>query len=441
MTNKYFPIIAAVFSLLTPGIAAAVDGPRNCLVEPELIFQLVKPEYGAYNVWDAVHGEMDMDENFVSGVVLASGNVIVAAEVSGFGKPDKELKIIEFDQRGRMVWEAAHIIAGLSGVKKILPAPDGFMVAGTMRGASTWLGFFDTAGKLKTQKTISSDEGGALLPEDIIPALDGKGYILAASDSGANGLYYGAVYHIDSTGLVTDRHAYTPGLDNRILGLSALGGEAYMASGYLRGDDGRLTGWLLKLNPDGSLVWQRQYPRGAEAKINKAVSFTEGSVLAAGQTKPLGGGAAAAWVMMIEDNTGNVVWQRYYKDGMDQSAKDALVNGEGLASVMIGNTKPEKAEPTEDNQDFIRLLTINPRGVLTISDEYFNGTGAQGLQMIGGRAGERIMLGRTDIVYKIEPKPGEAVETLKHGWEGLVVAGAPMESFDDPCLRANPFGK
>ena len=145
--------------------------------------------------------------------------------------------------------------------------------------------------------------------------------------------------------------------------------------------------------------------------------------------------------MMIEDNTGNVVWQRYYKDGMDQSAKDALVNGEGLASVMIGNTKPEKAEPTEDNQDFIRLLTINPRGVLTISDEYFNGTGAQGLQMIGGRAGERIMLGRTDIVYKIEPKPGEAVETLKHGWEGLVVAGAPMESFDDPCLRANPFGK
>ncbi len=440
MTNKYFPIIAAVISLFASGAAAAVDRPRNCLVEPELIFQLAKPEYGAYNVWDAVHGEMDMDENFVSGVVLESGNVVVAAEISAFGKPDKTLKIIEFDQRGRMVWEAAHTIAGLSGVKKILPASGGFMVAGILRGQNAWLGFFDAAGKLKNQKTIAADDGAALQPEDIIPMLDGKGYILAAA-IGKGDVYHGAIYHIDSTGNVTDRHAYMPGLDNRILGLSPVGADAYMASGYLRGDDGRLTGWLLKLNPDGSLVWQRQYPRGAAAQINKAVSFTEGSVLAAGQTKPLGGGTAAAWVMMIDDNNGNVIWQRYYKDGMDQSAKDVLVNNEGLASVMIGNTKPAKAEASEDNQDFIRLLTINPRGILTISDEYFNGTGAQGAQMIGGRAGERVMLGRTDIVYKIEPKPGEAIETLKHSWEGLVVAGAPMESFDDPCLRANPFGE
>jgi hypothetical protein len=106
---------------------------------------------------------------------------------------------------------------------------------------------------------------------------------------------------------------------------------------------------------------------------------------------------------------------------------------------MVQNTRPPNEEPSDDNNDFVRLLTVNERGVLTISDEYFNGEGAQAGQMIGGRAGERILMGRTDIVYKIEPKPGEPVETLKHGWDAWVVAGAPMEAFDDPCLAENPF--
>jgi outer membrane protein assembly factor BamB len=443
MISKYFPIFPVVFSLLVPGSGfAASDGSPNCRIEPELIFQMVKPEYGAYNVWDVVHGEMDRDEDFVSGVVLESGNVVVATEEISFGKPDRILKIIEFDQRGRMVWEVTPNVAGLSGIKKILATPRGFMVAGVMQKKSAWLGFFDDAGKLTGQKTISAGGNMALMPEDVISGLDGKGFVLSASvGSGANRLYYGAIYHIDFNGRVTGRHAYMPGLDNRILGLSPAGKDAYMASGFLRGEDGRLTGWLLKLNPDGSLIWQRQYPRGASAQINKAVSFTGGSVLAVGQTEPLNDGNIAAWIMMIDDATGNVVWQRYYTGSMDQAAKDVLANAGGLASVMVQNTKPEGMEPTEDRQDFARVLTVNARGLLTVSDEYFNGEGAQIAQMIGGRAGERILLGRTDIVYKIEPKPGEEVETLKHGWDGLLIAGAPMESFDDPCLRVNPFGE
>ena len=85
------------------------------------------------------------------------------------------------------------------------------------------------------------------------------------------------------------------------------------------------------------------------------------------------------------------------------------------------------------------MRTVNERGVLFLSDEYSHAQGAEASQMIGGRAGERIITGRTDMVYKIEPKPGEPVETLKHGWDAWIVAGAPMESFSDPCLSVNAF--
>jgi hypothetical protein len=442
MTNKYFLTFALLLCLPVPAMAQSKI-PRDCKIQPELIFNMSKAEYGAYNVWDAVHGEMNVDDNFASGVVLDSGNVVVVGEVASFGKPDRALQLIEYDGRGRVVWEVSHTITELVSIRKLLLTPAGFAVIGTVRGkgdkASAWFGVFDKTGKKLSEKTISAGKA-SLLPDDILLRGDGKGFIMSAAvGNEKNSLFHAEIYHLDVNGSVTDKHAYMPGLDNRIYGLSPDGKDAYVATGYLRGEDGRITGWILKLNMDGSLIWQRQYPRGASAQINKATLMVPEALIAAGETQPLNGGNIAAWVMMIDDGSGNVVWQRYYTDTMNQSAKDVIVNADGLASVMVQNTRPPNEEPSDDNNDFVRLLTVNERGVLTISDEYFNGEGAQAGQMIGGRAGERILMGRTDIVYKIEPKPGEPVETLKHGWDAWVVAGAPMEAFDDPCLAENPF--
>ncbi len=439
MNHRFFLTFALLFIAAAPAVAQT--RVRDCSVDRELIFEMTKAEYGAYNVWDAVFGEMNTDERFVSSVVADSGNVVAAGETASYGKADKALHLVEFDNRGRVVWDVSHAIAGLTGIKKMLLTAEGFTIAGTSvaKGrTAVWLGFFDTAGKLLSQKTISGNQ--SLLPEDFIVQNNGKGFLLSASSGDAKKkLFHAVLYHIDAKGRVTDDHAYMPGLDNRIISLSPGGKDYYYASGYLRGEDGRMTGWILKLNKDGSLVWQMQYPRGASAQVNKAVPMVKDSVLATGETTPLNNGNKAGWVMMIDGNTGALNWQRYYTGAMDQSGLDILVNMEGMASVMMQASKPANEEPVEGNQDFVRLLTVNERGVLFKSDEYFNAEGAQGWQMIGGRAGERILTGRTDIVYKIEPKPGDPVETLKHGWDSWVIVAAPMESFADECLAADIF--
>jgi outer membrane protein assembly factor BamB len=440
MKIRFFPLIAILFA---PGMASAADVPRrDCALQRDLIFEMTQAEYGSYNVWDAQLGEMNTDERFSSAVVQESGNVVAVGDITSFGKPDRIVKIAEYDHRGRVVWETAHPITGLLSSKKILFTPNGFLVLGTTADKnsrlSTWLGFFDKQGNLTSQKSISGKI--SLAPEDIVLQTSGKGYILSASlGEEKSGVFHGVIYHLDEKGNVTDDHSYLPGLDNRIFSLVPYDKDYFLASGYLRGDDGRITGWLLKLNKDGSLVWQQQYPRGVSAQINKTVAFVGTSVIAVGETKPAGGGNTAAWVMKLDGDSGAMEWQRYYTAQMNQASLDVLVNGDHLASVMVQATRPAGSEPNEDNEDFVRLLTINQRGVLFMSDEYFNGTGAQGFQLTGGRAGERIISGRTDIVYKVDPKPGEPVETLVHGWDALLVAAAPMEEFPDPCLNVNPF--
>ncbi len=441
MINRYFLIFAVFFTGPAPVLAAGL--PRDCSLQAELIFELTKAEYGAYNVWDADYGEMETDERFVSASVLESGNIVAVGEIAAYGKPNIKVALAEIDQRGRIVWDVSQDVAGLQSLKKMLATPGGFAVMGAVKDKagrpSVWLGFFDKAGKFLSQKIIA-DGQGALLPEDFILQNSGKGFLLSASaESGKKADSHAVLYHLDGAGRVLDRHSYMPGMGNRILGLSPAGKDFYVASGFLRGGDGRVAGWILKLNPDGSLVWQQQYPRGAAAQINKAVPMVGDYILAAGETRPKGKGHLAGWVMMIEADTGNVVWQRYYTGEMDQSARDVLVNADGLGSVMMQVSKPAAVEASEKTRGYVRLLTVNPRGVLFRSDEYFNAEDAQGFQQIGGRAGERILMGRTDIVYKIEPKPGEPVETLRHGWNGWVVAAAPMESFADPCLTGAPL--
>lgn len=442
MIDKFFLPLLLVFAFSQPAMAQRLV--RDCVLQPELIFNISKAEYGSYNVWDSEFGEMDTDERFTSAVALETGNVVGLSELSSLGKPEKKVQLAEFDNRGRLVWDVSHSIENLAATHKILRTSEGFTVLGTARDkngrGSVWLGFFDKAGKLLSQKTVSAADKASLLPEDMIVQTSGSGFILSASTGNEKkGLLQGVIYRLDSKGKVIDHHGYLPGLDNRVIALSALGKDYYLGSGYLRGEDGRIGGWLLKLNKDGSLVWQRQYPRGASAQINRAVPMVKDYVLASGQVEPLDKGTEAAWVMMLDGNTGNMIWQRYYTDKMDQKGGDILVNMEGMASVMVQNSRPQGVEPSEETQDFVRLLTVNERGVLFMSDEYFNGTGFQGSQMIGGRAGERIITGRSDIVYKIEPKPGEPIETMKHGWDAILVAAAPMESHPDPCLALDAF--
>ncbi|MBK9562784.1 MAG: hypothetical protein IPO54_06620 [Micavibrio sp.] len=442
MIARFFLKFGILFALAAPAAAAGL--PRDCTLQRELIFDMMKAEYGAYNVWDATHGEMNTDERFASSVVVESGNAVAAGEVMAFGKPEKSVLLAEFDNRGRVVWEAAHPVKNLSYVKKLLLVPEGFVVLGAVMDknsrAAPWLGFFDKTGKLTGQKTVAAPGVSSLVPDDMIAQTKGTGFILSASAGDEKKeLFHAVIYHLDAKGAVKDSHGYQPGLDNRILGLNPVG-DHYIGAGYLRGEDGRIGGWLLMLNGDGSLVWQQQYPRGRMAKLSKAASLKKDLFIAVGETEPLSGGNNAGWVMAVDVNGGALQWQRYYTTpGMDQSARDVLVNMEGMASVMMQVSKPPNDERTEDNNDFVRLLTVNERGVLFLSDEYFNAQGAEASQMIGGRAGERIITGRTDMVYKIEPKPGEPVETLKHGWDAWIVAGAPMESFSDPCLSVNAF--
>jgi len=69
-------------------------------------------------------------------------------------------------------------------------------------------------------------------------------------------------------------------------------------------------GWILKLTKDGIPQWQKTYGGASDDEI-KAVSSAPEGYVAVGRTWSLGKGRGQGWVMGLDPN-GNVIWQREF---------------------------------------------------------------------------------------------------------------------------------
>lgn len=395
MVNRFL-IMMVVWVMAVPVMA------QDCSVMPEVIVPLRAPSIGAYNVWDGAHGEQEMDERYVSGFTLENGHTLVVGE----REHAKGLQIImaEIDRRGRVVWEKAHDVKGLSRVVKMLSQKDKAVVLAEVQDKS-WIGFFDLQGVLGSKRMLRN----TVPPHDIIIRKDG-GFLLAA---GAQ------IFHLNSKGKVVSKRAYQSGVKNAVLALAPLE-DGTLVSGYTENAAGRRNGWVLKLNAQGGIEWQQEYPRGSGAILHEAQNFIQGFSVVAGETYPLApDDPKAAWVMVINNSNGQVAWQRYFTGEVAYTARDLMVTEQGLVSALIDG---------EGKRDYVRLVTMNPRGVMFDSQSFFNGREADAFQMIKGSANERVIIGESNMAYTIE---GQDLETLSR--EGWILAAPSMGTYDDPC--------
>ncbi len=462
MINKF--LIYTVFYLFMGVVAfplTAQAQSRGCNFESELIFKIKDGRIGAYSVWDAVYGEIEGIERFASALPVDGSDTLAVGEV--YDTPDSapKLTLVKFDYRGRDVWTKVHEIKGLSGAVKILPVGDNFMVLANV-GASgkkrpgVWVGTFDQAGELLKGGMINHPTG-ALQASDIVPGPGGQGFLMSANIEARGEAPHGALYLLGSKGQALSHREYAAGLGNRLNALApAYEGNGYLASGYIEAEDGRKAGWLLRLNDDGSIIWQQQYVRGSGAQFLSVSRFNEQYFVVSGFADPhaLEGTRRAGWVMMVEARNGNMVWQRYYTGSYKYSARDVLVDNDGLISVLLDGQWDQKKKPKsadgeaqEDNTydptrdlgerkdfDYANLLTIDPRGNLRSSDPFYNGEGSDAAQLYFGKRGERMIVGSTKMVYSIEAV-ADQLAMIKRSEEGWVLAASPSDPYKDPCKR------
>ncbi|PCI57137.1 MAG: hypothetical protein COB36_02400 [Alphaproteobacteria bacterium] len=438
ISNSFYALLFVSIAIVIPQTSKA----QQCEAHYEMVTKLYHPDPGSYTVWDSAYGKDQRDEAFVS-VVNLEKDVLAVGEMRSAVGGAPSLMFVHFDHRGRKIREKHHKISGLRGIVKMLRHGDGYLVMANRRKSqartSLWLGFFDKNLALVSQKTIE-DKSFDLLATDIIVSANGQGWVVSVTAESTMGegknktlRKKAFVYLLDKNGNDQFSRGYIMGKDSEILGLTVSkfdgGGIGYIATGYFENNIGKQIAWVLRLHADLSLVWQREYGRGLSAKIKMSAGYRDRYVLVFGDVLPADSNPWGGWLMLLDGDNGQTMWQRYYHGGTghhDYSAQGMYVSKGGLITLMMmARSKvsvidmvymdDKESLPFDDkiipeNMDYAHLLTLSPRGVTLSGDSYYYGRGVSISQMIEGHNGGRVMAGYAHV--RVKDKVEEIVKVV-----------------------------
>ena len=243
--------------------------------------------------------------------------------------------VLKLDEGGNPVWQKSYDESGYDEAYSVQQTDDdgdglkddGYVVAGSTKSSywgpsDVWVLKLDESGSVLWQKTY----GGSGYDEaySIQQTLD-VGYIVAGTSTGEEGLLNASVLKLDANGNVVWQKTYNNG--------TGLGyGSDYAYSIQQTSDSGYIVGgktftfatdsfeaWVLKLNENGDIVWQKIY--GGNGYDEEAYSIRQtdddgdgqkdDGYIVAGTGGYLFGGLSDVWLLKLDGN-GNILWQKAY---------------------------------------------------------------------------------------------------------------------------------
>lgn len=419
--------------LAAPAMAQEDEGPIDCTISGTEITNMREPQFSGPNVWDMIEGDDGM-EAYADFIPLESGNFIAAGSYTKDKKDNiYHPLIVRFDERFKKVWETKADSAAYKTIHRILKTKSGYTVLGDVqdkgRGNGFYIGFYDDKGKAKGENAFF-EKGGSLDAKSLVLAADGTGYVIAAqfTDGKDDQKQYGLVYKISSTGKQIWKRSYQPGPTTVFQTLQPTLNGAYVVAGQIVTEEHKSAGWAMRIDDNGSIGWQRTYPRGLAASLYGGTAYTDGGFLLTGKIRPLTGAgpAMAAWIMKV-DATGAPVWQRYFKSPFyDYTASDTIAYEDGRSTVLINGASLDK-----DHRSHARLMTLSPSGIMLNLEDYSEGQNARANRLVSGLAAERVMAGYAQTSFG-ETQEGDDPAPA-YTYDGWVVSVPALEPYEDPC--------
>lgn len=458
--NKLNIFIVALSVACFPVVAYA----QSCQTHFTTITDLTPPTYGYPSVWDSKYGKREEFTQVQTGVIGAEDTVFIAGR--RLDKDDFDIKTIflaELNRRGRTMLEMNYKPAPGQTPIKMLETQKGFVLLSAIRsngrdkrlqGRVTW---FNEKGIFRYDRLIS-DAKYDYTPIGMVPAAESDGSVILVhavnpKDPTDN---HGVLLRYMASGELLWKRSYRPGIPNQIMALENVGNYGYLATGYIKNDDGRNSAWVLRLAYDGAINWQRVYPRGAasafyDAQVIPPTVTGDPKFIVSGKSLPLDGTPDAAMVMQL-DPLGEPEWTRYYRrPDYKINARWIRLEDDGRISVILDS---EALDDVPGIQNHVRMLSLTKRGDFLTDEAYYVGHGARATDFISGWNGERIVIatieddaqatdGEEDTPLKVvglvpdEPPTEAEIEAQKpkeppiqRGW---VMVGTALDEFKDPC--------
>jgi len=198
----------------------------------------------------------------------------------------------------------------------------GYIVAGHTKsfgvGGDAYVLKLNSDGNLAWQKTFGGNG------DDVVYSVQettDDGYIVAGyTNSFGAGGYDIYILKLNSNGTVIWQKTFGGGLDDKAYSIQQTTDGGYIVAGYTNSfGSGSYDVYILKLNSDGSLAWQKTFGGNNEDYAYSIQQTTDGGYIVAGYTRSLGAGKYDVYVLKLNSD-GNLAWQKTFGGSVEDYA-------------------------------------------------------------------------------------------------------------------------
>jgi hypothetical protein len=325
------------FYALPVNSGCLVVGSSKSIVENKTVGWVLKLNENGDALWNKtlIEGsgsELRYAVNITDGYLLVGNEFFSSGQISGF--------VACIDYQGDLQW-VKNLNEGSTGkLFSGIATPDGFVVFGlschNINGKSSiWALKLDFSGNVVWSRTYGGSADCAVRSGVLTQNGD---YLLAGyKDSTGDGNYDFYLLELDANGNIVWNKTYGGEGSQKAYSI-AKADNGYVVVGDIQLPNRTTDAWVLKVDLTGNVLWNKSVG-GKEADSAAYVTTSkDGGYLVAGFTFSFGGGNRDFWLFKISDS-GKILWSFTQGDQGFQEAYTVIGAGDN-AYIMIGWTDP-----------------------------------------------------------------------------------------------------
>jgi PKD repeat protein/predicted secreted protein len=280
-------------------------------------------------VWEKSFGGPGV-ENAYAIEDTVDGGFIVAGVTDSFGAGGQDIWVVKLASDGTVEWEKSYGDVGADIAYDIKQTVDqGYVIAGGSSDEALVLKL-NQDGTIGWQKTYGDDPGTDLDEAYAIAQTADGGYIVVGITDPAGAWNADIrVLKLLADGTVAWQNDYGDAGDDRGYAISETVDGGYIVAGSTSSfGAGGFDTWLLKLDSNGAVTWQKAYGETGDEEARAVQETVQGGYILAGSTSSFGRGNRDIWIVGLNTD-GSVAWEKTYGQTEDDTGLDVQLTSDG----------------------------------------------------------------------------------------------------------------
>ncbi len=311
-------------------------------------------------VWRRVFGGWET-EQALGVAAAADAGALVVGQTRSEGAGESDLWAARLGSDGSTLWRLVHGGPGNDRARGATAIDDdGFVVVGFAsqtagQGRDVSILRLDALGSILWEQTLGG--AGTDGASSVAMAADGDILVVGHHSSPVGGFDLWAA-RLDGDGLVRWQRSFDRSVFDAGTGIVELADGSIAVLGITQpGARMSLDTWVLRLDADGSVIWQRILDGGGNDPAWAIVGGPSGELVVAAATDGRGAGSSDVWLMGLEVEDGSLRWERIY-GGAAWDRPTGLVRRADGSLLVVGYTTSSGA----GYEDWL-LMGLDPEGL------------------------------------------------------------------------------